>query len=60
MHYVNNFIEVVKSEDQRFIIVKGSLQKKCKIFYIGGGVKIGLRYTFFLQKHGLKWLNIAL
>ena len=30
------------------INVKGSLQKKkCKIFYIGGGVRTGLRYTFF-------------
>ena len=33
-------------------VCKGSL------FYIWGGVRTGLRYTFF-QKHGLKWLNIA-
>ena len=36
---------------------KGSLQKT--IVTLGGGVKkISLCYTF--QKHGLKWLNIAL
>ena len=34
-------------------------KKKCKIFYIGGGQdQSSLR--FFFQKHGLKWLNIAL
>ena len=40
---------------------KGSLLKKCTICYtLGGGrgKKIGIRDTF--QKHGLKWLNIAL
>ena len=30
------------------------------IFYIRRGVKIGLHYTFFFQKHGLKRINIAL
>ena len=30
----------------------------CNICYTGGGGRTGLRYTFFLQKHGLKWLNI--
>ena len=39
---------------------KGSLKKMCNIFYIGGG-RSGLVFVtlFFLQKHGLKWLNIA-
>jgi hypothetical protein len=27
---------------------------------LGGGVKIGLRYTFFLQKHGLTLLHSSL
>ena len=30
------------------------------LFWEGGRVRTGLCYIFFFQKHGLKWLDIAL
>ena len=39
---------------------KKKRKKSVTFFTFGWGVRTGLRYTFFfLQKHGLKWLNIA-
>ena len=43
-----------------YFSVREVFKKKCNIFYIRGGVKISLCYTFVFQKHGLRWPNIAL
>ena len=49
----------VAAIDNRDAFSEAFQKKNGNIFYIGGGQDRSL-LLFFFQKHGLKWLNIAL
>ena len=53
------FFRILRFSYHVFILLGKPSKKKVKHFLHWGGQDRSLLHFFFLQKHGLKWLNIA-